>query len=586
MRRLRYLCLTAWMMGTAFVLHHAIRAATQHGHGESRYVNSIGIPLPPDAAPPERQVLMLFDEDRPYNEWFRSIYKGSAGKYHVGEPLTRTNRNFELRGGAAERWEVSEDDLTWTFYLRPGLQWSDGVPLTAHDYVFSFRRGANPETAYDFEWYYRPIKNWGDVIGRRKPLTALGVRAVDDLTLEITTETPVPYLPLLLTYSWVSPKHAVEKYGDTWSTRPETSVSSGPFVLKEWIKGDRMVLAANPMYRGADPPYLERIVFKLFNSTTPPQQLPAYEAGEVDIAEIQNQAELARIQTDERLKDQVHTFPNFWTHYLFFDNQSPPFNDVRVRKALAHAIDREALCRSALRGFAIPAYSMLPPGFPAYGGDPLKRFQAYDPDLARRLLAEAGYPNGQGFPRVEMWLRNEPVMHRDAAEGIQALLKRVLNIEVEVRNMENKIFMDGLNNHTTLFGLVPYEFDYVDPSNMLGLWMSTGRHNWNNPAFDGLMTLANAEVKNPDRRIALYQEAERLLVEDVGGVFLWHKQKAHVWKRYLKGSALEPNRLGYRAWRGDQVMSSSISIYVADERLAQRDSSPFGGEETTGESRE
>ena len=530
------------------------------------YVNSSGVPLPPDAAPPEQQVLIQFSEDRPYNEWFRSVYKGAAGKYLIGEPLTRVNRDFELRGSAAEHWTVSEDDLIWTFYIRPGLQWSDGVQLTAHDYVFSLKRAADPNTAYDFGWYYQDIKNWTDVVSRKKPLGELGIRALDDLTLEISTRAPIPYLPLLLAYSWVSPEHIVKKYGDTWSAQAETSVSSGPFMVTKWIKGDRMVLEANPMYRGVDPPYLERIIYKLFNTTTPPQRLPAYEADEIYLAEIESQAELARLMSDGRLKDQVHTFPNFWTHYLFFDIQTPPFNDIRVRRAFAHAIDRQALAGSALKGYAVPAYSMLPPGFPGNAGDTLKEHQKYNPELARQLLAEAGYPDGKGYPKVAMWLRNEPAMHREAAEGLQALIKRELNIDVEIRNVENKIFMEGLNGHTITLGLVPYEFDYVDQSNMLGLWMSSGRHNWNHPDFDALMTQANAEVKNPYRRNGLYKQAERLLVEDVGGVFLWHKQKAQIWKPFLKGAALEPNIFGYRAWRGDQVTSSSHTLYISHDK--------------------
>jgi peptide/nickel transport system substrate-binding protein/oligopeptide transport system substrate-binding protein len=549
---------------TALALSAYTMSAVESDNG-GRYTNSIGVLLPPDAAPPEQQVLNQFSEDRPYNEWFRTVYKGAAGKYLIAEPLTRTNQNFELRGGAAERWEVSENGLTWTFYIRPGLQWSDGHPLTAHDYVFSLRRGADPENAYDFGWYYQPIKNWTKVVARQVPTDSLKVWAADDLTLKITTESPTPHLPLLLTYSWVSPEHAVNKYGDAWSTRTETSVSSGPFMVTKWTKGHEMILEANPMYRGVDKPYLERIIYKMFNTTTPPQRLPAYEAGEIDIAEIESQAELARLLSDGRLEEQVHTWPNFWTHYLFYNTQEPPFNDRRVRLALSLAIDREALCRSALKGFAVPAYAMLPPGFPAYSGDTFKAMQGYNPERARRLLAEAGYPNGQGFPTVDMWLRNEPVMHRDAAEGLQALLKRNLNLNIEVRNVENKVFMDGLNNHTFLFGMVPYEFDFVDPSNLLGLWLSNGRHNWNNRAFDALMIEAGAEVRDPVRRIGLYQEAERLLVEDVGGVFLWHKQKAQLWKPYLKGSALEPDHMGYRSWRGDQVMSSSLTLYVAEE---------------------
>ncbi len=565
------------MTGTSFLRRSSclflIAGITWSAHGlidtlfpanGPRHVNSIGVPLPEDALPPEQQVLYKFSESRPYNEWFRTVYKGAEGKYIIAEPLTRTNRDFVLRGGAAERWEMSDDDLEWTFHLRPGLQWSDGRPLTAHDYVFSLRRGADPENAYDFGWYYQPIRNWQAVVARKVPVDSLGVWASDDLTLHVATEEPTPHLPLLLTYSWVSPEHAVRKYGDTWSTRPETSISSGPFVMVEWTKGEQMIYEANPMYRGVDKPYLERVVYRMFNLTTPPQRLSAYEAGEVDLSEVENQAELARLLSDDNLTSQVHTWPNFFTHYLFFDVRQPPFNDRRVRLAMSLAIDREALCRSALKGFAIPAYAMLPPGFPAYSDNVYEESLGYDPERARQLLAEAGYPDGRGLPELDMWLRNEIVMHRDAAEGLQAMLQRNLNMKVEVRNVENKVFMDGLNNHTLAFGMVPYEFDFVDPSNLLGLWRSNGRHNWNNSAFDALMNAAGAEVRDQERRIDLYREAERLLVEDVAGVFLWYRQRAQIWKPYLKGSALEPNASGFRSWRGDQVMSSSISLYIGE----------------------
>ncbi|MBI4553975.1 MAG: peptide ABC transporter substrate-binding protein [Candidatus Latescibacteria bacterium] len=563
------LCYIALLAGAGLLAGVMLADAN---NGRSRSVNSIGVPLPPDAAPPPKQVVHLFAEDLPYMEWFRTIYKGAAGKYLIGEPLTRVNRNFELRGSAAERWTVSPDGLTWTFIIRRGLQWSDGQPLTAKDYEFSLKRGADPNNGYDFEWYYHPIKNWADVISRKKPLDALGVKALDDYTLAVTTESPTPYLPLLLTYSWVSPRHAVQKYGDTWSTRPATCISSGPFLLKEWTKGKQMVLVANPMYRGRDKPFLERVVLRLFNSTTPPQTIPAYEAGEIDFTEIGNQAQLARLLSDPILSQQVHAFPNFWTHYLFFNTKRPPFSDRRVRQAFSHAIDRDALCRSALKGFAIPAYAMLPPGFPAYQEDQVRDIQRYDPPLARRLLTEAGYSNGRGFPQVEMWLRNESIMIRDAAEGIQALLKRNLGVDVEVRNLEAKTFMDGLNSHRTLFGLVPYEFDYVDPSNMLGVWMSGGRHDWANRTFDRLLVEANGEVRDPARRTALYQQAERLLIDDVGGVFITHKLVNQVWKPYIKGDALEPDRFGYRAWRGDQVANTMITLYItkAVDTVAQR----------------
>jgi len=551
--------LTSLALGMGYVL------ADQDPPTSGPYINSRGMTLPPDAAPPEKQVLRSFLLEGTYQEWFRTVYKVMHGQRLIAEPLIRVDKNFELLPAAADRWEPSEDGLTWYFYLRKNLQFSDGRPLTAHDYVYTFRRGADPDNAYDFEWYYRPIKNWGAVVRREVPKDSLGVYALDDYTLMVETDEVCSYLPALLTYSWVSPRQAVEKYGDIWSTKPETSISSGPFYLSEWSKADRMVLKANPTYYGPAKPYLEKFVALLFNQATQPPALPAYEANEIDFTNITSQAELERIKTDPVFKHELNTFTAFNAFYLAMNTYSGIFSDLRVRQAFSHAIDREAITKSALQGLASPAYSMMPVGFPAANSD-LRFVQRYDPDLARQRLTEAGYPDGKGFPFVEMWLRGgESNPTKDAMEGIQAMLKQNLNIDIAVRNVERKIFMDALNGHTLELGLVPYGYDYVDASNLLSLWMSNGRHGWRSDRFDQLVVQGGTIVGDPVRRRGVYQEAERLLVEDVGAVFLWHSKNNQIWKSNIRGDAIEPNIHGYRAWRWDQVQNLSTTIYFTNE---------------------
>ncbi|MBI4552650.1 MAG: peptide ABC transporter substrate-binding protein [Candidatus Latescibacteria bacterium] len=552
-------CILVWtsaLCGMTLVL-------ADHGQPSgSRYINSIGVPLPSDAAPPSEQVVRSFQVDNTYMEWFRTIYKGTYGLRKIAEPLIRLDKNFNLLPAGAERWEASPDGRTWYFYIRRGLEFSDGRPLTAHDWVFTFRRGADPKNAYDVEWYYRPIKNWGAVVAGKKPLDALGVRTIDDYTLAIDTETVCAYLPDLLIDSWVSPRHAIQKYGDAWSTKPETSIASGPFYLAEWSKGNQIVLKANPKYHGPAKPYIEVLIAKLYTLSARPPVLAAYEADEVDYADILSQAERGRILSDPVLRTELHSFTDFATYYLTMNTYVGVFTNKKVRQAFSHAIDRDALTRSALQGFAIPAYSMLPPGFPAAASDRLRTFQRYDPALARQCLTEAGYPGGRGFPPVELWVRADSRPVNDAGEAVQAMLKQNLGIDVTVRVMEVKTFMDAINSHRLQLGLVRFGFDFVDPSSLMNLWLSSGRHAWRHDLFDRLVVQAGAVVGDPARRMALYHQAERILVEDVGGVFLWHSTLNQMWKSKIRGDALEANQFGYRAWRGDQVGDTSTTIYI------------------------
>lgn len=521
----------------------------------AQQVNSIGRELPKDAAPLEQQQFRFFEMDGTYMEWFKTIYKRSPATDLISEPLLRHDKNYQLLPAAAKSWEATKDGYTWLFHLRSGMQWDDGRPFNAHDYVYTFRRGADPQNAYDFEWHYRIIKNWDAVVSRRLPVDSLGVFAINDTTLAVHTEQRVPYLPHNLVMSWASPQHAVAKYGEEWSTRSKTHVSSGPFKLSEWRKNEVIVLDANPMYRGSAPPYLEQIIIRVFAQATQPLMLSAYTAEEVDMILLSGQASLGRVKTDPLLNRELHSMVNFVTFYMTMDTYNTPFNDLRVRQAFAHSIDRSALMGSALRDIGVPAYGMLPPGFP--GSDPgaFRETLVYNPDRARQLLAEAGYPDGRGFPQVDIWIRGiDSHSTRIPAEAIQAMLAEALNVKVGVRVIERKVFTDGLNNHEVTLAVVAYSQDFPDPANLLGLWRYNGRHAWRNDTFEKLIHEAN-EYMGPSReRYAIYHAAEQRLVEEVGGIFLWHPVEHRLWKSNFYSPSLLPNRLGMEVWASLTLM--------------------------------
>jgi peptide/nickel transport system substrate-binding protein/oligopeptide transport system substrate-binding protein len=215
------------------------------------------------------------------------------------------------------------------------------------------------------------------------------------------------------------------------------------------------------------------------------------------------------------------------------------------------------------------------PGFPAANSDGLKDIQAYDPAQARQLLAEAGFADGNGFPKLTLWLRNEPTVRQAVAQAIAASIKQNLGIEVDVSNKEFKTFMEALNAKPTQiqFGMVSYGFDFLDPFNMLSVWLAGGRHNWNNTAFDAQVKKAASFAGDPTTRTRMFQDAERLLVEDAGGAFIYHRTMADVYKPYLKGSELEPDKNGFAAmhWPNYSSLSALVgSMYISRDVASAR----------------
>ncbi len=547
-----------------------------------------GVTLPADAAPPEYQVYVnYFQNDAPYTtlDFMESVYaRGGVGPLNdlISEPLVRLNKDFEVQPAAALSWESNADGTVWTFNLDPNLVWSDGTPLTADDYVLTFQYAADPAHAWDFAWYYSApgaILNWDKAVAGEVPTSEIGVKAEGPNTLVVTTETPAPFLPAKLLYSTPFQKKAFETHGPLYNNDPATSVSSGPFVLTEFKKGERIVWEANPNYKGSNKPFIQKVISI---GAKPETYLLGYQSGEVDFVTGQalQAADNEIVAADPELSQQIRTnSQDFRTDYLFFDNESPPFNDVKVRQAFGHIVDRDTLIKSIITpSQGIPAYSFLMPGFPGSNSEGLKDIQSYDPEKARALLAEAGYPNGEGFPKLTLWLRNEPPVRQAVAQAIAATIKQELGIEVDVQNQDQKVFMDALNAQPTeiQFGMVSYGIDFLDPSNMLGVWLGGGRHNWNNAEYDKLVSDAAANLDTTARMVQ-FQEAERLLVTEAPAVWIYHRTVGDLMKPYVAGSVLEPNKAGSAAlqWPGFSVFSDSIgSLYITNEVLKYRTEPP------------
>lgn len=536
------------------------------------YVTIYGERLPEDARPYDEQIHREpcdITANHTTFDFVVAVYQRFCGSDMFQDQLVNLDKDFNVIPNSAESWEVSEDGLTWTFHIKEGLQWSDGTPLTAYDWEATYRYAADPEHAWDFAWFYSGVlKNWDAIIAGELPVEELGVVAVDDLTLEITTERPWPPLPAMMQFSFVMQKKALEEHGPYYNNDPATSVSAGPFMLESIDPGREIVLVANPHYKGMRQPRLKKIVYTYMNLAT---GFAAFQNDEIYRLQYTwlTPADFEQVLSDPVLSENyLRHYGDFRTDYLVFDTYNPPFDNLDVRKAFAKAIDRETIISNVYGEIkAMAGHSMLMPGYPASDTEgALTEYQAYDCEAAQQHLADAGYPDGEGFPEQEMWLRNEGPAMQAVYQAVAASISSCLGVEIQVSNKDFKVYMDALNAKPTgiTFGAVDYGMDFLDPANLLGIWLSTGRHSWKNDEFDSLVTEASSMVGDPERREEMFREAERILVDDVGGAFIAHRWQGDLVKPYLQGEGIrEPDSQGIAAfhWGNDWVWGT---IYLAE----------------------
>lgn len=411
--------------------------------------------------------------------------------------------------GVAESWEVSADALTWTFKLRKDATWSDGVAITAQTFVDSWLRFMAPETAAVYA--YLPamvIKGAAEYNAGEAGPEAVAIRALDDHTFQFELTGPAPYvLGMLPHYAFAAvPMHAIEKYGDEW-TRPENFVGNGPFTVKDWIPQDKLVMVKNDSYWDADAVQLDEIVFYPIDDEN--TALNMYLQGDIDWIEQVPDARLEEMQ----LRDEYHNDPAFISYYYEFNTTRKPFDDPRVRRALSMAIDRQEIVDRVTRAGQFPAYGLTPPlaKYPA-----VVAFEE-DFEAAKALLAEAGFPNGEGFPTFTI-LYNTNEGHKKIAEYVQQKWAEVLGLNCEIENQEWATFLDNRQNQNFDVSRAGWQGDYVDPNTFLTDLLHSGSGNndgkYNNPEFDALLAKAALMPDSPERYDVLRQAEELAIGTD------------------------------------------------------------------------
>ncbi len=498
---------------------------------------------PAGAAPAEDQVFIMASDPTIARvfDFFEQVYQRPAIADLFSDPLVRMDRNFDIIPAAATSWSGNAEATVWTFELDPGLMWDDGNPVTANDYVRSFQYGADPAHVWDFAWFFTGIiVNFGEAVEGTVTPDQIGVRqGANPNQLIVETVAAAPYLPSMMLYSVPLSAAALDSVGPMYNSDPATAVSAGPYTIEEFSRDQRIVYRRNPNYTGKVRATVETIVLNLASQNT---FFTLYQAGEIDHMQGLAPQELQLAESDPVMSQELYqSVGDFRTWYLFFDTRAAPFDNLLVRQAFSHAVDRDAITAAVLKRSGVPAYSFLAPGFPAANGEALSSIQSYDPDMARALLAEAGFPEGVGFPAQTMLLRNESPLNQTVAAAIAAGITEILGIPVELSNIDQAAFTAQIKDIP--FGAVSYGMDYLDPGNMLGVW-NNGRHPWVNETYLQQFGAANVFTGPTEERIAMFQEAERTLVTDVPAVFVYHETPVQLIKPYVTGPFLEPDRNG------------------------------------------
>jgi oligopeptide transport system substrate-binding protein len=465
----------------------------------------------------------------PENHLIRALFEGLA----VKNPYT-----LEPEPGVAESWDFSADGRVITFHIRQDARWSNGDEMTAEDYVWSWQRALNPAMGNLYAYMLFPVKNAeaffkGDITDPGE----LGVKALDPYTLQVTLTEPTPYfLQLMDHYSTFAVHRAtIEKFGKatdrfTKWTRVENIVGNGAFTLKEWKLNRRIIMEKSDTYWDADTVKLNGVVFyptenivseeRMFRvnqlhytQTVPLEKTPAYMAME----------NTPYVQA-----------PYLGTYFYLVNTGRPPVDDPRVRRALSMAVDRETLVSTVLQNSYFPAYAITPPG--TLGYQPPKLF-GFDVEKARALLAEAGYPNGEGWPGLEITY-NTSENHRKIAVAVQQMWKEGLNIEITIANQEWKVYLDSVSEMHFQIARRGWIGDYVDPNNFLDMYLSGGGNNntgFADERYDDMIQGQAPQAKTKEERFAIFHKAETLLMEQMPIIPIYTYTSKHLIHHSVKG---------------------------------------------------
>ncbi|CAK1755756.1 oligopeptide ABC transporter periplasmic binding protein [Vibrio crassostreae] len=455
--------------------------------------------------------------------------------------------------GVAESWETT-DNKTFTFHLRKDAKWSNGDPVTAEDFVYSWKRAVDPATASPYAWYmeYTKMANAKDIVAGKKDKSELGVKAVDANTLVVELETAVPYFVMMMGHTTMKPVHqaTVEKYGDQW-TKPEHFVGNGAFSVDKWVVNERLVLKRNDQYWNNDKTVLNKVTFLPIENQV--AEMNRFLSGEIDFTNELPTEHFKRLQKE--YAEDVSVAGNLCTYYYIFNTKKAPFDDVRVRQAISYAIDRDIVTGAILAQGQKPAYFLTPeitagfdPELPAYGKMSQKERNAE----AERLLEEAGY--GKDNPLKFNLLYNTSENHKKIAVALGSMWKKTLGLSVTLENQEWKTYLSSKDSGDFEVARAGWCGDYNEASSFLTLMKSnntTGGVHYDSAAYDQIIDKALNSTSEEERK-ALYLEAEALMAKDMPIAPIY---------QYVKSRLLNPHVGGFPINNAeDKIFSKDLYI--------------------------
>jgi ABC-type oligopeptide transport system substrate-binding subunit len=524
----------------------------------------------PTPAPGEtlarEQVLRLggggwFERDPKSHDFNKDLYCGGVSSLFAG--LLKFDADLRAVPSVATAVVPNADATVWTFTLRRDARWSDGSPCTARDFEYSLTRQLDPATSCPQAPYLYDIKNAEAFhTGRTQDPGRVGVRARDDWTLEITLEGPRGYFAVLMGAPATLPAHrpSVERYGDAW-TEPGHIVSNGPFVLESWRHSSRMVLRKNPHFFGAGDVVLDTVIIPILSA----RDSRPYRRGLVDVTRL-HQSTVTLFQASPEFADETFRYVAAGTWYLIPQVSMSPFDDPRVRQAVAHAIDRDDVVDAGW-GLAVAAHSMVPQGFAGARDDATVRaLQRFDPARARALLRGTPYEGGRNWPKVVLSMRDEGYAAVSLARAVQGSLFQHLNLSTELKVLDPHVFRDRLWRQEFQLVWIRWFMDYPDLNNQYadpfyGGKTTAVRQAWRSEAFDREIEAARRSLDEA-ARLAHYARAEEILQSDVAYIpvaWIVGYAAARPWVR-----GFEVNRTGERVLDGDLWTDMLSRLYVLE----------------------
>jgi oligopeptide transport system substrate-binding protein len=430
--------------------------------------------------------------------------------------VSKHPKDLSIQPGIAEFWEISENLLTYTFHFRENALWSNGDPVTAQDFVYSWERALRPELGSLYSYMFTYIKNADAFFkGEIDDFNLVGVKALDERTLQVQLQSPTPFFLQILDHHSYYPVHppTIEKFGgmikrgSQW-TRPGNFVGNGAFVLKEWKLNRILTVEKSQTYWDAETVKLNEIHFyPIANGSTEERM---YRAGQLHVTSGLPSEKISTYRDNN--SESLNITAYLGTYFYRFNTRVPPLGDKRVRKALSMSINRSQIVERITKGGQLPAYAISPPNTNGFTSTAQVE---YDVERARFLLAEAGFPNGEGFPKLEV-IYNTSESHRKIAIAIQQMWKKALNINVTLANQDWQVYLDRESRGDYAISRAGWIGDYLDPNNFLDMFLSNGGNNrtgWSSHEYDSLIAAA-AKASSKAERFSYFQENERILVEE------------------------------------------------------------------------